>query len=275
MARRRYVGTVDIPEEVQDLTRRHLAEADARAAGLIVGLYLTGSVALGDFRPQWSDIDFVGVLERVPTNDDLAALADVHAGLTPQRPYDGVYLSQSTLGHPAAAGQQQPPPTYARTHDGVFSIDQPGSELEPVPWLELGRYGIAVRGATPMSAGLPDPERLRTWLLENLAGYWTALTEQVHAGIQDRTGDAPTFGESVAWIVLGPARLHFTLATGDVTTKSGAADYIARHFPPWAELAERCRRHRRGEEVSFITADLIEAVRLMKQVRADAESRWT
>ena len=88
------VGTVNIPEEVRELTRRHLAEADARASGLIVGLYLTGSVALGDFRPQWSDIDFVAVLERVPTDDDLAALADVHAGLSPRRPYDGVYLSR-------------------------------------------------------------------------------------------------------------------------------------------------------------------------------------
>lgn len=268
------VGTVNIPEEVRELTRRHLAEADARASGLIVGLYLTGSVALGDFRPQWSDIDFVAVLERVPTDDDLAALADVHAGLSPRRPYDGVYLSRSTPGHTPTAGQHQPPPTYARTHDGVFSVDQPGSELEPVPWLELGRYGIAVRGATPVSAGLPDPERLRTWLLGNLAGYWTTLTEQVDAGIQDRAGDAPTFGESVTWIVLGPGRLHFTLATGDVTTKSGAADYIACHFPLWADLAERCRRHRHGEEVPFITADLTEAVRLTRRIRADAESRW-
>lgn len=67
-----------------------------------------------------------------------------------------------------------------------------------------------------MSAGLPDPERLRTWLLGNLAGYGTTLTEQVHAGIRDGAHDAPTFGESVAWILLGPARLH---------------------VPPWAELA--------------------------------------
>ena len=126
-----------------------------------------------------------------------------------------------------------------------------------------------------MSVGLPDPERLRTWLLGNLAGYWTTLTERVHAGVQDRACDAPTFGESVAWIVLGPARLHFTLATGDVTTKSGAADYIARQFPRWADLAERCRRHRHGEEVPFISADLIEAVQLTRRVRADAESRWT
>lgn len=240
---------------------------------MIVGLYLTGSVALGDFRPQCSDVDFVGVLDRVPTDDDLAALADVHAGLTPRRPYDGFYLSRSTLDHPATAGQQDPPPTYARTHDGVFSVDQPGSELEPVLCLELGRYGIPVRRAA-VAAGLPDPERLRTWLLGNLAGYWTTRTEQVHAGIQDRAGDAPTFGDSVAWIVLGPARVHFTLATGDVTTKSRAADYIARHFPPWAELAERCRRHRHGEHVPFITADLTEAVRLTRRVRADAESRW-
>jgi hypothetical protein len=34
-----------------------------------------GDALREDFRPQWSDIDFVGMLERVPTGDDLAALA--------------------------------------------------------------------------------------------------------------------------------------------------------------------------------------------------------
>ena len=269
---RDYGRHVEVPAEVSELTRRHLAHVDRAKPGLLTGLYLTGSVALGDFRPKWSDIDFVGVLDREPTQDDLEALVGVHAGLTSRRPYDGVYLSGPTALHGLAVGR--PPGTYARTHDGVFSVDQWGTELEPAPWLELGRYGIPVRGPLPTALGRPDPDSLRSWLLGNLAGYWADLVDQVEGAVRDRPPDAPTFGETVSWVVLGPPRLHFTLATGEVTTKSCAAAYIADRFTPWADLAERCRRRRHGEAISFVIGDMVDAIRLARQVRTDAERRW-
>jgi hypothetical protein len=56
------------------------------------------------------------------------------------------------------------------------------------------------------------------------------------------------------WAVLGPPRLHYTLATGAVTSKSRAAEYLAGEFPAWADLAGRARRWRAGQEVPFRTA---------------------
>jgi hypothetical protein len=47
--------------EPLDIAARHLALADRRVPRLVEGLYLQGSVALGDCRPGVSDIDFVAV----------------------------------------------------------------------------------------------------------------------------------------------------------------------------------------------------------------------
>jgi hypothetical protein len=167
---------MNAPAEVSELTARHLAGVDRATAGLLSGLYLTGSVTLDDFRPKLSDINFVGVLERVPTEDDLDALGGVHAGLASPRPYDGVYPRGPTVLHRPAAGR--PPPTYARTDDGVFSVDQPESELEPRhlartwPLRDSGTRNSS-RRAWPSGSGLPAVVASR-----HLAGYWANLVDR-------------------------------------------------------------------------------------------------
>lgn len=42
----------------------YLEVADRLEPGLVEGLYLQGSIALGDYRPGVSDIDFVAVTSR-------------------------------------------------------------------------------------------------------------------------------------------------------------------------------------------------------------------
>ncbi len=48
-----------VPGQVQELVDVHLRALDETAPGLVELLYLTGSVALGDYRPGDSDIDFL------------------------------------------------------------------------------------------------------------------------------------------------------------------------------------------------------------------------
>ena len=50
-----------LPPPVDDIVSGYLELAHLEAPGLIQGLYLVGSVALDDFRPRTSDIDFVAV----------------------------------------------------------------------------------------------------------------------------------------------------------------------------------------------------------------------
>jgi hypothetical protein len=72
-----------------------LQAVDAEAPGLVEALYLTGSVALGEFRPRTSDIDFVAVTSHRPDAAALAALGRAHGRLRKRwrKPYfDGLYV---------------------------------------------------------------------------------------------------------------------------------------------------------------------------------------
>ena len=78
----------------------------------------------------------------------------------------------------------------------------------------------------------------------------------------------------MVWAVLGPARLHYTLATGEVTSKSGAGRYAIEHFPAWAELTRRAVDWRNGRDVRFVTADGLAAAAMVGAVIEDALRRW-
>src|SRR5262245_11019852 len=96
-------------------------------------------------------------------------------------------------------------------------------------WLTLARHPVVVRGKHPDPA--IDPARLRRWNLDNLAAYWRPLAGQIRHAVAERPANAPANAVGVVWAVLGPARPHYTLATGDVTSKSGAGRYaIMRSF---------------------------------------------
>jgi hypothetical protein len=56
---------VPAPVVVDQVVDAYLRMVDAEVAGLVEGLYLVGSVALGDFRPRGSDIDFVASADGV------------------------------------------------------------------------------------------------------------------------------------------------------------------------------------------------------------------
>jgi hypothetical protein len=77
---------------------------------------LVGSVALGDFRPRSSDIDFVAVTATCPSPAALAGLARVHDRLR-QRPFfDGGYLTWTDLAGPAEAARPGPHVREGRLH---------------------------------------------------------------------------------------------------------------------------------------------------------------
>jgi hypothetical protein len=70
-----------LPAPIDEVVCQYLELAHLEAPGLIQGLYLVGPVALDDFRPRTSDIDFVAVTGPEPDESALRALARVHAEL--------------------------------------------------------------------------------------------------------------------------------------------------------------------------------------------------
>jgi hypothetical protein len=211
----------------------------------------------------------------------------------PDRPHlDGVYLDRAAFAERPTDQRVVP-----YVVDGQLHADEPCDELNPVLWLTLRRYGIPVRdpaathpgadgagangagpdGAGPDGAG-PDGDvdiaALRRYNLDNLRGYWQALAAHTRGRLADLDPDLPLPADLVVWPVLGPARLHYTLAHLDVISKARAGAYLAELFPQWASLADRAIRWRAGEPDSFTATDLYAAVQSVDAVADDAWTRW-
>jgi hypothetical protein len=118
------------------------------------------------------------------------------------------------------------------------------------------------------------PERVRRYSLDNLRSYWAREAGWWRAALDGVDAAQELPGERVEWLTLGPPRLHYTLTTGGVTSKSGAAQHVAGYFPDYAELAARCAARRRGEPVSFTVADQRATIELTDALIAAAHRRW-
>jgi hypothetical protein len=243
------VASLGLDPRAQTALDEYLARLDAVLPGAWV--YLTGSAALGDWRPGRSDLDILTVTPRPLDEAGLDASAKLHAGL-PGRPYrDAVYLHRGDLGP-----QPQPDgPGSPHVIDGVFS--RSGYEPDPVLWATLDRQGLTVRGPDAASLGAaPDLQRLREWNAGNLASYWRPWAAGARTRLDKMTLDAAVPAEVVVWGALGPGRLHCTIATGRIISKTAAADYTAEHFPGYDSLLARAKAWRLGDDtITFSAAD--------------------
>ncbi len=255
-----------LPPVVSALVTERLSTVDTALPGFVTALWVTGSAASGDWRPDRSDVDFVAATSRVPALTDLEALAALHAA--PGEPlYDGIYVAESDLAAPPSADEPA-----AHVTDGEFGTGACG-QCTPAAWLELRQDGVAVRGPAPAElVPAPEPGALRSWLLGNLRGYWSDTAAHAERVGAERPPAAPVDGYPVAWMVLGAPRLHATLTTGRVISKTAAGAYAADRFPEFAELAGRCVRWRAGEPEEFTMADGLRAAALVRAVVSAAEA---
>jgi hypothetical protein len=229
-----------------DVITTYLELVDAETDGLVEGVYLEGSVALGDFRPSASDIDFVAVTASPPDADAVAALDRVHTRLRDRYPrpfFDGVYLTWQDLvnGPGSAAGR----PT---SHEGRLRSPGAPGKCGPVTWHTLAQAGVACRGPAVADVDIwTDAEALAAWQHDNLDRYWSRWVAR-SSRLFSKGGLFALTDYATVWTVTGVSRLHYTLANGDITSKDGAGQYALRAFPDrWHRVVTESLRIRRGE----------------------------
>ncbi len=234
-----------VPDVVQALTDDFLTAVDSEAPGLVEGLYLIGSVALADFQPRTSDVDFVAVTAERPDAGGIAALERAHRRLRAHWPrpfFDGIHVSWDDLGRAPAVCQAGP---FA--HAGRFGAAD-RFELNPVTWHVLAHHGVAFRGPPASTIGVwTDRDMLAGWTLDNLESYWRRWG-QARSRLLSPAGISSLAAGAATWAVLGVSRLHYTLATGDITSKYGAGQYALGRFDArWQRIIRESLRLRRGE----------------------------
>jgi hypothetical protein len=201
-------------DRVSGICARYLEIADRRVPGAVEGLYLHGSVALGDYRHGVSDIDFVAVTSRPLDTDTVRAIhAELRRGGR-QPFFDGIYLGWRDL-------RVDPGRVAAGLSVHEWRVD-PASRAERalITWHVLAQGGVAVRG--PVVDWAP----------------WLARTGRGPVGLS---------AWATSWGVLGVARLRHTLAAARVTSKTEAAAYArATYDPRWHRIIGEALRIRVG-----------------------------
>ncbi|MEV4500083.1 DNA polymerase subunit beta [Micromonospora arborensis] len=255
---------------IEQRTQAYLEAVDRALPGYVTALYVVGSAALGAWQPNVSDVDTVILTSRPASIDDLAALAAVHARMPASPHLDGVYL-EPAMARSWPSDKQVVPFVV----NGEFRTARPCGELNPVLWLTLQRYGIPVRGPATAALGVRvDPEALRRYNLTNLREYWQSAVATFPSALAGVAPDEVMDAETVCWFVLGPPRLHYTLAHSDIISKSAAGTYLGQLFPEYAALAQRAVRWRAGESEQFTAADLAVAGDIVDTVADDAWRRY-
>ena len=197
----------------------------------LVGLYLTGSLALGGFHPPSSDIDVLVATAGVLDEPVAGRLAALHATLRAAGEWaarlEVVYLPVATLRR------------YDLSDQCSYPIAASGRDLahhrQSLTWV-LDRWvarehGLVVAGPRPRSLIDPiRPQALRAAVRGLLLSFWAIQLD----------GPAPAWlrpRSNQAFAVLSICRALYCLEHGKVVSKPVAAAWASRRLgPPWPEL---------------------------------------
>lgn len=256
---------------------RYLGTADRLLPGRISGFYLVGSAALGAWRADRSDVDFVAAVDGPVDvrrlrllhglgNVGTAASALVRGRFGLPGTMNGSFVDSADLGKPVT--EIRP----VASHSGrSFTVGR-GFDVNPVMWKVLLEKGVTVRGPVPETLGLdPEPNRLKAWNLDQLRNHWRGFAEKCMSSSPPRKPLVPAGGVAIARL-LGPPRLHHTIATGEVIAKEEAIEYAMDTFAPqWHPLLRLAQAARTGQAGPKLANVPRLAGEFILEVIADAE----
>ncbi|GAA0578844.1 hypothetical protein GCM10010172_74640 [Paractinoplanes ferrugineus] len=252
-----------LPAPVTELTAAFLAEVDERVPGRLTGLFLHGSLCWGEFFPM-SDIDFVAVWAELPPAAELAAAHQATKARFPERAFDGFHCTAADLAAPPAEAAGHRPVWFRDEFDPDGTLD-----LNLVTWHELAERAVTIRGVLP--SVYTSRSELREFTRNNLDTYWRLIADQIGDGDLEALGK---HDDSVAFLGLGPARLHHLLTTGELTSKSGAGRYLlAGPDRRWHRIAREALRLRENPGSAGLYDDPVrrgaDATALLRRMIAD------
>ena len=239
-------------EDVNKLLHLLLTKVQAVLREKLVGFYLYGSLSLGDFDPQSSDVDFLIVTTEDLSGKVLEELRDMHASISSSGlPYanrlEGSYI-------PRAALRRYDPHNASHPTIGVdweFHVGQHGGNWVIERHI-VREHGVIVWGPSPSTLIDPVPQReLREAVCEMLRDFWQA---QLAESEWLRSRDYQAFA------VLTMCRALYTLSQGAVVSKPEAAAWARQTLDPkWRPVIERALtwRHQHAKDDLTATLDFI------------------
>ncbi len=245
--------------DVNALLARLLDGARSILGDDLVGFYLHGSLAIGGFNPEVSDVDFLVATAGLLPEETVAELSAMHQELAAA---DSSWATELEGSYIPRAALRRYNPARARHPQLEHGSSTLGVEQHDSDWV-INRYilrehGVVVTGPEPETLIDPiGPNELRH-AVRNLLWWWELQLEDTTRLETSRYQ---------AYAVLTMCRVLYTLEHGDVAPKPEAARWAqGATSRPWPALIQRALAwrpdkplDRLGDTLGFIRYTLTRA----------------
>jgi hypothetical protein len=210
------------------------------------GMYVVGSLALGDFDPKHSDIDFVVVTD-IHIDDEVfhklqtmqSDFADSDSSCATK--IEAVYIPQNALRSPVTTSEQ-----YPQLEKGTAFFKAPLEDGWVFQLYTLREYALIVAGSDLRTLIDPIDAQAMRPAVAVIAGQWL---KQAHHDpewlmwVRQR-------GNQV-FVIQTLCRMLYSLSTGDVASKPCAAQWGQTELEKWSTLiADSLARQYENEEIA-------------------------
>jgi hypothetical protein len=221
---------------------RAWAEGVRRSLGeKVVGLYLSGSLAYGDFVRERSDIDLQAVVRTPLTEDELISVEQLHKQIEERSPEWANRIECSYV--PLELMAELTPPAKPRPWWGFgsFYADAPAGNEWIINHYLLSKHGIALHGPAFNELIPPiDNDSVRRASARDLFQEW-----------MPKIDDAEWLSNShyQSYLVLNLCRILHTVIHGEPCSKKVASQWARAMYPQWRGLIEDAERWAYGDEM--------------------------
>jgi len=197
----------------------------------LVGLYLEGSIALGEFEPDRSDIDFVAVTAGDVPHETFVALQALHARLAADAPKWGLELEGSYVPRHSIRPHEPRPAAHPYIDRGTGRLEIVRQERGY--WVihchVVREHGVVLAGPEPRTLIDPvHPDDLRRAVSDVLHEWWVPML--------DDPARLQSWGYR-CYAVLTMCRMLYSLSHGAIVSKRAAARWTLQTLDPrWSGL---------------------------------------
>lgn len=260
---------MNLPDEVKEILDALLAGLRRELGDRLVGVYLRGSLATGDFLPETSDVDLLAVTEQAIGDAEFDALARLHAQIAalPNRYANRIEMAYVDR---AALRRFQPGLRHATLGQGA-SLEWAEHHAN---WIlerwTLRERGVVLHGPNPATLVEPVTNAELTEAVRSRLNDWAEWAET-----QDEPEWRAPRRSAAAYVVETMCRALYTLARKELSSKARAVEWALETLEePWRSTVERSRAWR--TDATTDAGVVPEVVRLViwAASRANARAAW-
>jgi hypothetical protein len=241
----------NIPDKVKEIIDEHIKMIEVYLPDFLEAYYIYGSVSLGTFDYNKSDIDFIAVIKRKPTETEISILKKVHGDIHKKfrkTILDGMYL----LKEDVESLENKTEISCLRFNDGKFRGFQ-NFDRNSIDAFQLMKCGITVKeGEIEKFRYNVDIPVLISKMRGNLNTYWINWSNGCRKFPSFKYINLLVSLKSIEWGVLGVSRQYYTFREQDITSKVEAGEYAIKNVPErWHKIIKESMRLRKDNNKSY------------------------